>query len=122
MTIIAYHQQTAVHQQSKVLWTGVRCSRNPKGSPEDTKELAGLLVFGPSLGVLLQIRIDVRCVESPAISISLDPTSDSSSSWVGHRLVASSSFCCSVISSHSFIRSLRESVSRLDLVRWSRAF
>ena len=40
----------------------------------DTKELAGLLVLGPSLGVLLQIRIDVRCVESPAISISLDPT------------------------------------------------
>ena len=94
----------------------------------DKEELAGLLVFGPSLGVLLQIRIDVRSVKSPAISIliSLDPTDESSSSWVGHRLVppatnvffsfSSSSFCCSVISSHSFIRSLRESSSRLALV------
>ena len=55
----------------------------------DKEELAGLLVFGPSLGVLLQIRIDVRSVKSPAISIliSLDPTDESSSSWVGPRLV-----------------------------------
>ena len=51
-------------------------------------------MFGQSLGVLLQIRIDQRCVEIsmpderlPAISISLDPTDYSSSSWVGHRLV-----------------------------------
>ena len=49
---------------------------------------------GQSLGVLLQIRIDLRCVKIampderlPAISISLDPTDDSSSCWVSHRLV-----------------------------------
>ena len=61
---------------------------------EGAKEVGGLLVFGQSLGVLLQIRIDLRCVKIampderlPAISISLDPTDDSSSCWVGHRLV-----------------------------------
>ena len=58
---------------------------------EGAKEVGGLLVFGQSLGVLLQI---LRCVKIampderlPAISISLDQTDDTSSSWVGHRLV-----------------------------------
>ena len=51
------------------------------------------------------------------ISMSLDPTDDSSSSLVGYRLalaflVCVLSFCCSMTSSHSFIRSSRDSSSR----------
>ena len=51
------------------------------------------------------------------ISMSLDPTDDSSSSLVGYRLALAFlvfvlSFCCSMTSSHSFIRSSRDSSSR----------